>query len=471
VTTVSVRNPYTGKSDYSFTDPSPADIAAAADRLRNNQPAWADQSLESRLATLRAFGAAIAARREQIVNALMLDTGRTLVAAMEVDTLATFLARAEELAPQALAPPPARPGQIPVIEATANRIPYGLVGNISPWNFPVILSFLDTFPALAAGNAVLIKPSEVTPRWVEPMKQAIADTPEIARVLDIVVGTGQAGAALLDHVDAVVFTGSVPTGRKVAQAAAERFIPAFLELGGKDPAVVLPGADMEVAAKTITFCSVQSAGQACQSLERVYVPRDNFDEFVALAVQCAKEIDINYPDIGHGHVGPFIFADQAAIVMEQLAAAKGAGATIHCGGELLNNGGLWIRPTVVTGVDHSMSLMREETFGPVMPIMPYATEAEALTLANDSQYGLSAAVFAATVEEGRRFARGIRAGAVSVNDAALTVLIHEFEHDAFGYSGMGASRSGMSAYLRFTREQAVMANTSGGLGLLPTTLG
>ena len=357
-----------------------------------------------------------------------------------------------------------------VIEGTSNRIPYGVVGNISPWNFPVILSFLDTFPALAAGNALLIKPSEVTPRWVEPVRAAIAACPVISSVLDIVVGTGQAGAAVVENVDAVVFTGSVATGRKVGEAAARRFIPACLELGGKDPAIVLPGADLERAARAITFCSVQSTGQACQSLERVYVARELYDDFVARAVEHAQNIQINYPDIDTGQVGPFIFEEQAGIVLQQLADAKGAGAHILTGGELLNHGGFWMQPTVVTEVDHSMSLMTEETFGPVVPIMPFDSEDEAVRLANDSRYGLSAAVFAATDEEAREFAGRIRAGAVSINDAALTVLIHEFEHDAFGESGLGASRAGHSAYTRFTREQSLMTN-SNSEPLLPSTLG
>jgi len=150
--------------------------------------------------------------------------------------------------------------------------------------------------------------------------------------------------------------------------------------------------------------------------------------------------------------------EQAHKVMAQIDDAVSKGATVHCGGRIIDHGGLWMEPTVITGVDHSMQLMREETFGPVVPIMAYADQAEAIRLANDSQYGLSAAVFAATTEEGREFARHIRAGAISVNDAALTAMLHEFEHDSFGYSGLGRSRAGASAYTRFTREQAVMTN-------------
>jgi acyl-CoA reductase-like NAD-dependent aldehyde dehydrogenase len=417
-----------------------------------------ERGLAGRLEALGHLGEAIAEHSDEIVAALTVDTARSAIPAIEVHALADFIQRALSDAPQALSPAPPRPAQIPLIHGSTNRLPFGLVGNISPWNFPVILSFIDTFPALAAGNAVVIKPSEVTPRWVEPMRAAIAACPEIAAVLDIVPGTGQIGAVISQNVDAVVFTGSVPTGRKVAEVAAQNFIPAFLELGGKDPAVVLASADVELAAKTITFCSVQSTGQACQSLERTYVAREHYDRFVELAVQTAEALPINYPDIKEGVIGPFIFEQQAFKVREQIEDALAKGATVLCGGELIDHGGLWMRPTVVTGVTHDMLLMQEETFGPVVPIMAFDSEAEAVQLANDSQYGLSASVFAGDIDEGRRFAARINAGAVSVNDAALTAMLHDFEHDAFGFSGLGRSRAGLSAFTRFTREQTVMAN-------------
>lgn len=455
---VAVRNPYTGELDYSFTEPDTSTVERACQRLRAAQPDWAARSLQDRSAALEKFSQAIARHADDLTAALIADTGRTQVAAIEVGGIQGFIQRAIAEAPDVLSSTAPRPAAIPLIHGSANRLPYGLVGNISPWNFPVILSFLDTFPALIAGNAVVIKPSEVTPRWVDVMKKAIAECPEIDAVLDIVVGTGQTGAAICDNVDAIVFTGSVATGRKVAEAAARNFVPAFLELGGKDPAVVLASADIEYAARTITFSSVQSAGQACQSLERVYVHESHYDRFVELAVSHAESLALNYPDINQGVIGPFIFEQQAHKVKEQIDDAVANGATLHCGGGILDHGGLWMRPTVLTGVTHDMLLMREETFGPVVPIMSFRSADEAVELANDSQFGLSAAVFAGTVDEGREFAARINAGAISVNDAALTAMVHEFEHDSFGFSGLGRGRSGASAYTRFTREQAVMSN-------------
>lgn len=456
---IPVRNPYTGAYDYSFTESGSDFIEAQCKRLRSAQPVWAQLPLQQRLEHLREFGLAVARRRADLIAALTTDTGRTQVPELEVEAVLGFIRRAANEAPQALAGSPARPAHIPLIHGNTRRIPFGLVGNISPWNFPLILSFLDTIPALASGNAVIIKPSEVTPRWIEPMRAAIAECPEVAAVLDIVTGTGQAGAAIPGLVDAVVFTGSVPTGRKVAAAAAEHFIPAYLELGGKDPAVVLASADVELAARAATFCAVQSTGQACQSLERIYVARALHDRFVVAAVTMAESLPINYPDINAGVVGPFIMEAQAHTVLAHVEDAVSKGATLHCGGELLDHGGLWMRPTVLTDVRHDMLLMQEETFGPVVPIMAFDSEADAVRLANDSKYGLSASIFAGSVAEAQRFSANIRAGAISINDAALTALVHEFEHDAFGYSGLGRSRSGKSAYTRFTREQSVMTNT------------
>ena len=455
---MAVRNPYTGELDYTFSEPSPEQLGATCERLRAGQQAWAALPLESRLDALEAFGNVLLHHADDITAALTVDTGRSQVPAIEVGGLQAQIARCRAEAPAALAPSAPRPAQVALIHGSATRRPLGLIGNISPWNFPVVLSFIDTFPALAAGNAVLIKPSEITPRWVEPMRAAIAECPDIEAVLDIAVGTGQTGAAIPALVDGVVFTGSVTTGRKVAEASARQFIPASLELGGKDPAVVLPSADIEYAAKVITFSSVQSTGQACQSLERVYVPAEHFDAFLETSIATAESLSLNYPDISGGVIGPFIFEQQSQKVLEQIEDAVARGATLHCGGDILEHGGLWMRPTVLTGVTHDMLLMQDETFGPVVPIMAYESVDEAVALANDSLYGLSAAVFAGSTDEGREFATRLNAGAVSVNDAALTAIINEFKHDSFGFSGLGRSRAGASAFTRFTREQAVMSN-------------
>ena len=453
---IPVRNPRTGQTDCQVDAPGAAELAALAARLRSAQVAWAAAGVARRGAVLKAWSDALLAQPASVLDALATDTGRHRLAGNELRALAGMVAGNTAMAAHALADVPERPSVTPGIRVQTQLVPYGLVGVISPWNFPFLLSMLDTIPALLAGCAVLVKPSEVTPRFVAPLKASLRDFPELAAVLAIVTGDGETGAALVEQVDAVCFTGSVATGRKVGEACARRFIPAFLELGGKDPVIVLASADPARAASVVLRASVQATGQACQSLERVYVDRRLESAFLEHLVALADAVPLNYPDSHQGQVGPLIFARQAETIAAQLADAVGKGARILTGGRVLNHGGgLWLRPTVVTGVTHDMALMSEETFGPVMPVMGYADLDEAVRLANDSIYGLSAAVLGDETEA-LAVARRLNVGAVSINDGALTTEVFDAEKNAFNLSGLGASRMGPSGLLRFLRKKALL---------------
>ncbi|MBY0423947.1 MAG: aldehyde dehydrogenase family protein, partial [Parvularculaceae bacterium] len=345
----------------------------------------------------------------------------------------------------------------PQITIAARGEPYPLVGAISPWNFPLLLAFIDAIPALMAGSAVYVKPSDVTPRFVEPLNAAIAAVPELRSVLAVAAGDGAVGAALTPLVDVVAFTGSVATGRKVGEAAAMAFIPAFLELGGKDPAIVLHGADLDRAATAILRASVVATGQACQSLERVYVDARDFDAFVRLLTEKAQATPLARN--GGGIVGPLIFCRQAEIIADHLRDAIEKGARVECGGAVENaDGARWIAPTVLTGVTHAMKVMTEETFGPIIPVMPFRTIDEAVALANDTIYGLSAAVFGATEQEAFAVAERLDAGGVSINDAGLTTMVFEAEKSGFKMSGLGPSRMGPTGLTRFLRRKAFYVN-------------
>jgi acyl-CoA reductase-like NAD-dependent aldehyde dehydrogenase len=291
---------------------------------------------------------------------------------------------------------------------------------------------------------------------VAPLTASIAEVPELAAVLAFVTGDGVTGAGLIDQVDAVCFTGSVATGRKVADACARNFIPAFLELGGKDPAIVLGSADPDRAAATVLRASVQATGQACQSLERVYVDERIAPEFLERLVLRAKAVELNYPDSRRGQVGPLIFAKQAEIIEQQLRDAVARGARVLTGGTIeRHGGGVWLRPTVVVDVTPDMTLMSEETFGPVIPVTTFRSLDDAVRLANDSVYGLSAAVLGAE-QEADAVARRLNVGAVSINDGALTTEVFDAEKNAFNLSGLGASRMGPSGILRFLRKKALL---------------
>jgi len=457
---ISVVNPRTGQVDFCITPANTKDIKAACETLRDHQTEWCQKTLAYRADTLVKFAGKIAEHREAMIDALTQDTGRYGLSIMETDGVAASINRWIQTAEMLDVPRGGRSTSLPFITYSVENRPYPLVGVISPWNFPLTLALIDALPALLAGCAVIIKPSEVTPRFAEPLRKIISEIPELNAVLTIVDGAGEAGAALVDHVDAVCFTGSVATGRKVGEQAARNFIPAFLELGGKDPAIVLGSADIERAATAILRGSIINTGQGCQSIERVYVHESRFDDFLALLVTKAKAVTLNTPDIHAGHMGPLIFARQAEIIQNQIDDAVSKGAVVHTGGKILDEGGLWYPPTVLSGVTHDMTVMQEETFGPVLPVMSFKDVDEAVTLANDSMFGLSASVFATDVDEAIAVGRRIEAGAISINDAALTALMYEAEKNSFKLSGLGASRMGPAGLMRFFRKQSFMTNTA-----------
>nr|WP_310524822.1 aldehyde dehydrogenase family protein [Polymorphobacter sp.] len=459
--TLAVANPRTGLPDHHIEPLAAPAVAALTARLRAAQPAWAHLSLQSRLTALGAFVTALTDHAAAIIAALTDDTGRHTISEIELDGVKSMVARWTREAPGLIAAiEHARTSTaLPTVTATTKLHPYPLVGIISPWNFPLTLAMIDAIPALAAGCAVIVKPSEVTPRFIGPLMAAIASVPALADVFAVIEGDGETGAAMIAHIDYIAFTGSVATGRKVGEAAARAFIPASLELGGKDPMIVLASANPRKAAEIALRASVVATGQACQSIERVYVAREIHDQFLAELIPLAAAVNINHPNINLGQIGPFIFAPQADIVAAQLADAVAKGATIHTGGHIETYGGKWLRPTVITGLTPDMTLMTEETFGPVIPVIPFDSVDEAIAQANASQFGLSAAVLAATPEEAESIAVRLHAGAVSINDGSLTSIIGDAEKSSFGLSGLGASRMGASGLLRFFRRQALLRQT------------
>lgn len=441
-----VRNPRTGRVDYQADPPSIEEFDSLCQRLRDAQTEWHSGGLQARIDGLEWWRQKLLDNRTALSDALSADTGRVRESELEIDIVAGSIERWCSLAPGLLDEGGRRPSSIPSIELGSDSVPYQLVGVISPWNFPLLLSMIDTIPALLAGCAVIVKPSEITPRFIEALPPF--------EVLAFIPGDGATGEALIERVDAIAFTGSISTGRKVGEAAARRFIPAFLELGGKDPAIVLESADLERATSAVLWGSIANAGQSCQSIERIYVAAPIFEEFVGRLVPKAESVQLG------DDIGPIIAERQAKVISDQLAEAVSKGAKVHTGGEVEEmDGGLWCRPTVLTNVDHSMKVMTEETFGPVMPIMPYDSVDEGVALANDTKYGLSGAVFGEK-SKALEVAGRINAGAISINDASLTAFIQEAEKNSFNFSGLGSSRMGPAALRRFMRRKAFLVQTS-----------
>jgi acyl-CoA reductase-like NAD-dependent aldehyde dehydrogenase len=410
---------------------------------------------------LEAWADAIEAKAGELVGALSVDTGRVAIAQVETFGVIGTLRRWAKIGPGIIARLDLNdhPSETPGVTISNRHVPYQLLGVIAPWNFPLLLALIDAVPALLAGCAALIKPSEVTPRFIPVLRRTIDKVPGLGDVVAVVEGDADTGRAIVGAVDYVCFTGSVATGRKVAEAAAAAFIPANLELGGKDPMIVLPSADPVEAAAIALRSSVAANGQACQSIERVYVHRSIAEPFLAALSEAARQVEPNFPDIAKGHIGPFIFPPQAAKVQEQIDAAVAAGAKVLAGGKVENlGGGNYLRPTVLTDVTPDMSIIADETFGPVIPVTVYDDVEDAIALANDSIYGLSAAVIGDPADAGK-VAERLEAGAISINDGSLTGGVWDAENCSFKQSGMGPSRMGETGLTRYFRTRAILTQT------------
>jgi acyl-CoA reductase-like NAD-dependent aldehyde dehydrogenase len=459
---IPVRNPRTGDTEFSFPAATAEEIAHKAARLRRNQKVWAARPITERIGIMRRWIGELVAHAKVIGAADGADTGGShtsqFTAFIAVANISGWCEDAEAVLTRAHVS-----GQsltMPTVSIRSQLVPYPLVGVISPWNAPMMLSLLDAVPALFAGSAVLLKPSEVTPRFVEPLLHTVRRVPELAEVFDVVLGDGRTGQDVVANVDLVCFTGSVPNGRKVAVACAQRLIPCFLELGGKDPAIVTADADLDRATTAVLRGGVYATGQVCYSVERIYVHHSIHDRFVEALVTKAKQVRLNDRNPLEGHIGPFIFVRQPEIVEAHLADAVAKGAKILTGGVTESlGGGLYMRPTVVTEVDHSMRLMREETFGPILPVMRFNTTEEAIALANDTEFGLTASVISGTEEQGQRIAEQVNAGSVFVQDTFLTFAkLRKIGTHSFGVSGLGGSRTGPESIMRFLRRKAILSN-------------
>lgn len=452
-----VRNPRTGENDYTIMAASAEEVASISQKAREGQQAWAALGVKGRGDMLKAWAGGLS-KNTELLEALVVDTGRRKIAEVEISAcMGMVFGRAMAAERLLLESATHRDSMVvPTVAIHDQFDPIPLIGVVSPWNFPLLLAMIDTIPALIAGCAVLLKPSEVTPRFAKHLQASLEGFPVLASALRIVMGDGVTGAAVVDNVDAVAFTGSVKTGKIILQACSKRFIPCFLELGGKDPLIVLPSADMDYATRVALRASVQATGQACQSLERIYVPNDRLDEFTKLLAQKADAVELTYPDPNKGQLGPLIFDQQAKTIEAHIQDAVDKGAKVLTGGKIeRHGGGIWIRPTVISGANHEMKVVMEETFGPLMPVMGYESLDQAVALANDSEYGLSAALVGDEAEC-ETLARRLKAGAIGINDGAMTAFVADCPHTVYGFSGMGECRQGDSGIMRYVRRKSIL---------------
>jgi acyl-CoA reductase-like NAD-dependent aldehyde dehydrogenase len=334
--------------------------------------------------------------------------------------------------------------------------PIGVVGIIGPWNYPITNNFGDAIPALAAGNSVILKPSEITPLSSLLMEQMMVECGLPEGVFQVATGDGSTGAALIPLVDCVMFTGSSRTGKAVMKEAAERLIPCYLELGGKDPMIVCADADLRRAANAAAFYSMNNAGQVCISVERVYVEEPAYDEFVRMVSEEVRGLRQGEPGgPGTVDVGAVTFPPQLGVVQNHVDDAVAKGAKVLVGGRARAERGRFFEPTVLVDVDHSMKIMQEETFGPTVPIMKVSDADEAVRLANDSEYGLQASVWTRDIARGEELARRIHAGVVCVNDAQVNYTALNLPMGGWKASGMG-TRHGSAGIRKYTKTQSLL---------------
>jgi succinate-semialdehyde dehydrogenase / glutarate-semialdehyde dehydrogenase len=456
-----IKNPRTGQYYYEIFPPTFEELKSKINFMREVQIAWKESGIEHRIKALQAWKEVVAEYKEELIDAICMDTGRKWETILEVDLVASSIYRWSNISRDFFSVTERKTSSIPFLEIEQGYEPYPIVGVISPWNFPLLLSLIDTIPALLAGSCVIVKPSEITPRFIEVLQKTINQVPDLLGVLNYVEGGGETGADLCKLTDLICFTGSTETGKKVYQAACDNFIPVFLELGGKDAVIVTETADIERATSAILWGSVANAGQSCLSIERIYVHRNVYHQFLSRLVGKANLLQLAYPTVDSGQIGPIISEKQVLIIDNQLEDAFKKGAILKAGSRKCEelDGGYYCKATILTNVTHDMKVMTEETFGPILPVMVYNTVEQAIELANGTQYGLSGAVFAGTEEEAMKIARKMNCGAVSINDAALTAVMHEGEKNSFKMSGIGGTRMGPAAIKRFMKQKAYLINS------------
>jgi acyl-CoA reductase-like NAD-dependent aldehyde dehydrogenase len=458
---IPVENPATGQIVAHVPDLDAAAVAELAARGRAAQPQWEAFGFEGRARVLSRAQKWLIDNAERVIATIGSETGKTFEDAefAEIAYAANAFGFWAKEAPNYLADERIKSASVMLKgkKLILRYRPLGLIGVIGPWNYPLTNSFGDCIPALAAGNSVILKPSEVTPLTSMLMAEGLRECGVPDGVFQVATGRGGTGAALTDNVDMIMFTGSTATGRRVAEGAAKRLIPCSLELGGKDPMIVLSDADLERAANIAVYYSMQNAGQTCISIERVYVEAPAYDEFVGKVTEKMRKLRVGAPKgPGSVDVGAITFPPQLDTIADHVGDAVSKGARVLVGGKQVENvSGRFYQPTLLVDVDHTMKIMTEETFGPTLPVMKVADADEAVRLANESPYGLGASVFSRDVERGEAVARRLESGAANVNDAMVNYTALELPMGGAKASGIG-SRHGAGGIRKYCSQQAIV---------------
>ena len=456
----SVKNPATGEAIGTLPIMGREEVEAVVSRARAAQPAWEGIGVQARAGLLRDWADAVWKDRDHLMQLIRRETGKSdpsaFVEVLVLDNIASYYAKH---APRILKAQNRMPVFPLVHRARVYYRPYGVAGFITPWNYPYFNGLSDLLPALVAGNTVVLKPSEITPYVAMYAVEKMIEVGFPKDVIQIVTGDGSTGAALIDAVDCIHLTGSTATGRKVAQRAAERLIPYSLELGGKDPLIVLNDADLESAVMGTLRSALENAGQACISIERVYVEAGIYEAFLERVLETVRQYTVG---AGGGNaicMGCMTNERELLRTEEHIRDAVDKGARVVYGGKRRPDlGALFFEPTILVDVDHTMQVMTDETFGPLVPIMKVRDADEAVRLANDSEYGLSASIYTSDLRRGEQLARRIQAGDVAVNRPQMVIGTPSLPMGGVKASGMGR-RGGAEGLLRFVQTQSILVDT------------
>jgi len=451
-------SPFPGVTIESVPESSKQDVALAVANARKAQTAWANTEVSHRVKILDRFHKLLIENQDELLTTIQAETGKSRFhAADEILGLAMITAHYAKIGKRALAPK-RRAGALPIFTKTyVLSQPKGVIGIISPWNYPLVLSICDALPAILAGNTVVVRPDSQTPwsaiRGLNLLRQA--GLPE--DVITIVTGDGNTtGTALIDEVDYVCFTGSTKTGKIVAAQAGARLIGASLELGGKNPMIVCADANLETFLEVAVRGCFTSAGQLCVSIERMYIHESIYEKFLSAFVEKVKELKLG-AQLGWGYdVGSLVTDALVNRVSDAVSTAGAQGAKVETGGKLRTDIGPNVyEPTVLTGVTKDMTISTEEVFGPCVYVQPFSSTEEAIALANDSIYGLSASVITSNARNGRQIAEQLRSGSVNINEGfAAAYGSVAAPMGGMGQSGLGR-RHGIEGLLRFTQPQTI----------------
>jgi len=436
-------NPATGEQLGEHACASVSEVQTAVATARRNQPAWAALGVRERVSVLRRFAALLLENKLKVAGIVTAEAGKPLAEALLSEVMVVLdAARFVSANATRVLRPEEVPHGNPALALKRGRLlwePYGVIGIISPWNYPFSVPATEVLAALAVGNAVVLKPSELTPDSALILRELLHRAGVPLGAFGVVLGAGETGAALVNAgVDKIIFTGSVATGRRVGMAAAEKLIPATLELGGKDAMLVLDDASVDIASSAAVWGAMMNAGQTCISVERCLVDRKIYKDFVEACRMKIEQLKVGSGAHPETDMGPMISQRQLEIVERQVEDARARGAQVLAGGKRLPElGANFYGPTLIVDVPADAPLMCEETFGPVLPVTPFDGDEDGIRRANASEFGLAASVWTRNRRRGERVARRIEAGTVMVNDLLTGFAISEAPHGGIKLSGVG----------------------------------